>query len=297
MGANDTSSNDESQPQAPRQASLKQFPHLDLAALRDAVAARDRDIDLIKPLTIEPLVAPDQPAALQFQPVNYSFPPGYRIFGDRGSDSCTISCFLNLIQAWSYVKRNQESPFTASALQGNYQAANHGSNIGGIQQVAALNYWINPGLQASFPPQPGTTKDHANNAGVIYSLNDIQNAAGSPMDIMIPVSNIMKICGGMMACFNLPKVNLGQHWTVPANNPPVNNDESHCVAVLACDLEGLTICSWGQVCTVTWTFLTTYSFLGYAIMDLGDWPNAPDGSDMSNLFPKLFPVGRQINPS
>lgn len=217
-------------------------------------------------------------------PASYSWAtdvksPWGMMANDRLGD-CTCAAAGHLILEWTsdnnapVVPTDQQIIDAYSAITGyNPQT---GANDNGAVETDVLNYWRQTGIAGH---QIGA-----------YAALEPKNHTH--------VQATTWLFGGVYLGMSLPLSAQSQTvWSVPPGGATGDGAPGswggHAVPVVAYDADGLTVVTWGELLTMTWSFLDTYCEESYAIIS-PDFVNgtkpSPGGFDLASLQDDLKDV-------
>jgi hypothetical protein len=217
---------------------------------------------------IDPAALPDIPAA-------YNWSATITAWGMMKNDTvgdCTCAAAGHMIMEWTANNGKLYTPFDAAIVKAysiitGYDAKT-GMNDNGAVAIDVLNFWRKEGI--------------ANHKIAAYAALEPGNH--------FHVKEAVYLFGGCYIGLGLPISAQEQAvWSVPPGGAigqaAAGSWGGHAVPVVAYDVHGLTIVTWGQLKKMTWGFWDAYCEEAYAIIspDFLKKDKAPNGFDLAAL--------------
>lgn len=166
---------------------------------------------------------------------------------------CTCACAGHMIEEWTTYVGNAYTPPDAAVLKayeavGGYKPGQPETDRG-AQVIDVLNYWRKTGL--------------ANHKILAYVSLEPKNHD--------QVKDAVELFGNCYLGVQLPISAQKQTvWAVPPGGPTGTGAPGswggHAIPVVAYDVRGLTVVTWGALKRMTWTFLDTYCDEAFAVL-------------------------------
>jgi len=227
------------------------------------------------------------PTAIPAPPVSKDYEKKVRkwpmMLNDKLGD-CTCACAGHMIEQWTTYAGDPVTPTDDAVLKA-YESITgykpgHPSTDRGAVVLDVLNYWRHTGV--------GKHKIMAYAAVEPHNHNQVKDAVNLFENCYLGVS--------------LPISAQNQRvWSVPPGGPTGSGAPGswggHAIPVVAYDVRGLTVVTWGALKRLTWQFLDTYCDEAYAVLSQ-DLLNAkkvsPDDFDLETLKEDLGKID-QVN--
>ena len=190
---------------------------------------------------------------------------------------CTCAAAGHLIMEWTanakklFTPTDKQIVAAYSAITG-YNPAT-GANDNGAVEVDVLNYWRQTGI-AGHPIGAYMALEPANHTHVMDSVYIFE---GCYIGLQLPISA-------------QAQVQNHQPWSVPPGGAIGDGKPGswggHAVPIVAYDVRGVTVVTWGALQIMTWSFLDTYCEEGYAIISndyLTGKKKTPQGFSLQQL--------------
>ena len=191
---------------------------------------------------------------------------------------CTCAAAGHLIMEWTANAKATMAKPTDKQIVAAYSAITGynpatGANDNGAQEIDVLNYWRQHGIAAhkitAYMALEPSNHTHIQDAVYIFG--------GSYIGLQLPISA-------------QAQTQNKQPWSVPPGGATGDGKPGswggHAVPVVAYDVHGLTVVTWGALQVMTWTFWDTYCDEAYAILSpdyLTGKNQSPEGINLQQL--------------
>jgi hypothetical protein len=191
---------------------------------------------------------------------------------------CTIAAAGHLLMEWTansgkkmFTPTNQQIIAAYSAITG-YNPAT-GANDNGAVEIDVLNYWRQKGIAGhkigAYAALEPSNQTHIMDAVYIFE--------GCYIGLLLPISA-------------QAQTQDHQPWSVPPGGATGDGKPGswggHAVPVVAYDVRGVTVVTWGALQVMTWSFWNAYCDEAYAIISVDYLTNkevTPDGFNLQQL--------------
>ena len=191
---------------------------------------------------------------------------------------CTCAAAGHLLMEWTanagkkmFTPTDKQIVAAYSAITG-YNPVT-GANDNGANEIDVLNYWRQTGIAAhkigAFVATEPSNHTHIMDSVYIFE--------GCYIGLALPISA-------------QAQTQNHQPWSVPPGGPTGDGKPGswggHAVPVVAYDVRGLTVVTWGALQVMTWTFWDAYCDEAYAIISsdyLNGKKQAPQGFSLAQL--------------
>jgi hypothetical protein len=212
---------------------------------------------------------PQVPGALSYVHHIKSWP----MYGNDTLGDCTCAAAGHMIQCWT-ANNGASMELPTSDIIAMYRVFNPGTEDDGCDMLSVLKWWRANRLDQTFDD----TSIHAFAAIELGNQEQAEQACylfgGIYLGLALPD---FAVAGDMTA-----------PWAVPSGSdvPPPNQNNGHCVPVVAYNSVGLTVVTWGELRVMSWGFYNAYVDEAYAVLSPA-WFNpkgdAPVGFDLEHL--------------